>query len=188
MHKDQKRDIVFMSDPSLSRKAQPVDAITDEVKDLAKDMLDMMYAARGCGLAAPQVGEQIRLIVVDVDWDPNNKKKKRNPYVLINPEIVELSDETHASSEGCLSFPGVTTEVMRANKIVVEAEALDGDRYAYSAEQSLLCDCLQHEIDHLNGITLIDHMSVAERAVAKKTVQDKIAQAHNQGKTPWEVD
>ena len=155
-------DIVLSPDPRLKQECAPITEITPEVRELAERMLEDMYAADGCGLAAPQVGEVVQMVVIDVDWAGGDK----NPYVLINPRIVESSDETRTYEEGCLSFPGITVEVERPSGVVVHAENLDGDTMRYEASANLMAVCLQHEIDHLHGITMVDHLSPADRIVA----------------------
>ncbi len=163
-------DIRITGDPILEEACEPIEDIDDEVKDLARSMLETMYEAEGCGLAAPQVGVKRRLVVVDCEWGSG----KKTPYVLINPEIVEASDETRTTGEGCLSFPGVTVQVERPRRVVVHATNLDGDVMRYEAEDSLLAVCLQHEIDHLDGKTLLDHLGPMGRMRVKKQVREAI--------------
>lgn len=155
-----------MGEAVLTQKAEPVASITEEIETLAHDMLDLMYEEEGCGLAAPQIGQGIRLVVIDCDYSQTTPK---NPYVLVNPRIVELSDELATESEGCLSFPGISVPIERPVGVVVEAENLEGETLRYEAEGSLLARCLQHEIDHLDGITMLDHLGPIARtkAVAK---------------------
>lgn len=155
-------DIVLSPDPRLRQECAPVEKVDARIKKLAKRMLKDMYAADGCGLAAPQVGELLQMVVIDVDYADG----KKNPYVLINPEIVETSEETAVSGEGCLSFPGVTVPVERPRRVVVQAENLDGDVMQYEAADNLLAVCLQHEIDHVHGVTMFDHLSPSDRVAA----------------------
>ncbi|MBQ9057811.1 MAG: peptide deformylase [Atopobiaceae bacterium] len=157
-------DIVCSPDPRLHQVCEPIDQITGSVKQLAKRMLKCMYAADGVGLAACQIGEMVRLAVVDVDWGAGEK----NPYVLINPTIIEANGEEITSEEGCLSFPGIRVPVSRPSHVIVQALNLDGDLMQYEAADNLLAVCLQHEIDHLNGITMIEHLSPAERVAAMR--------------------
>ena len=142
-------DIVLSPDDRLKTECAPIEKIDDGVKRLAKRMLRDMYAADGCGLAAPQVGELVQLVVIDVDYAGEGTKK--NPYVLVNPKIVAADGPERAYGEGCLSFPGITVEVRRPSHVVVQARNLDGDLMQYEAEGNLLAVCLQHEIDHLSG-------------------------------------
>lgn len=156
-------DIVLYPDEALKKECAPIEEIGDDVRRLSKRMLKAMYASDGCGLAAPQVGEEIQLVVIDVDYDgPRN----RNPYVLINPQIVTADGEERMSGEGCLSFPGITVPVTRPSHVVVRARDLDGRLMQYEASNNLLCMCLQHEIDHLHGITMIDHLTLEQRSEA----------------------
>lgn len=173
-------DIVLSPDPRLKKQCAPIEHIDDTVRKLAQRMLEDMYAAGGCGLAAPQVGENIRLVVIDVDYGDAPK----NPYVLINPTIVESSQELVAGSEGCLSFPGISVTVERPNRVVVHALNLDGDMIEYTAENNLMCVCLQHEIDHLVGTTMIDHLSPTARARALREYE----QAREAGAQPGDTE
>lgn len=157
-------DIVLSPDPRLKTVCEPITTIDDNVRKLAKRMLRDMYAADGCGLAAPQVGELVQLVVIDVDYSDG----KKNPYVLINPKIVEKSDETETTYEGCLSFPGISVPVERSVRVVVQAQNLEGQLLEYTAENNLLAVCLQHEIDHLQGITMLDHLSPLKRMAAQR--------------------
>ena len=172
-------DIVLSPDPRLYRECEPIERIDDSVRDLAARMLEDMYAADGCGLAAPQVGENVRLVVIDVDYGEG----ARNPYVLVNPEVVEASEETVAGSEGCLSFPGISVMVERPRRVVVRALDLDGDLMEYEAEDNLMCVCLQHEIDHLSGVTMLDHLSPTARARALREYEQALAVGARPGDT-----
>lgn len=170
-------DIRITGDPVLEKVALPVGDITDEIRELASSMLATMYEAEGCGLAAPQVGVLKRLVVIDVDWGNGQK----NPFVLVDPIIVELSDDTRSYGEGCLSFPGVTVEIERPRRVVVHARNLDGDLMRYEASDSLLAVCLQHEIDHLDGKTLLDHLGPMGRMRVKQEVKHAMAQGAKPG-------
>ena len=154
--------IRLYSDPVLREKALPVQAITDVERKLAVDMLATMYASPiGVGLAAPQVGILKRLIVIDLDRDDSEGA----PFVLFNPKIQSLAGET-IREEGCLSFPGITADVKRAAKAVVTAQDIDGEPIRIEGED-LLARALQHEIDHLNGILFIDHVSGLKRQLLR---------------------
>ena len=172
-------DIVLSPDPRLKQECAPITEITPEVRELAERMLEDMYAADGCGLAAPQVGELVQMVVIDVDWAGGDK----NPYVLINPRIVESSEETRPFEEGCLSFPGITVEVERPVGVVVHAENLDGDTMRYEASDNLLAVCLQHEIDHLHGVTMVDHLPLLKRMSKLREVERAIAAGARPGET-----
>lgn len=177
-------EIVLSPDPRLSTRCAPVDKIDDGVRALAERMLKIMYAADGCGLAGPQVGEMRRIVVIDVDWAGKNTKK--NPYVLINPEIITADGEEIEGSEGCLSFPGVSVQVSRPSHVIVRARNLDGDLMQYEAENNLMAVCLQHEIDHLNGVTMFDHLSPTRRAEAEREYQAALAAGARPGDTEVE--
>ncbi len=154
--------IRLYSDPVLREKALPVQEITTVERKLAEDMLTTMYASPiGVGLAAPQVGVLKRLIVIDLDRDT----PERSPLVLFNPTIESLTGKT-TEEEGCLSFPGITADVKRAAKAVVTAEDIDGEPVRIDAED-LLARALQHEIDHLDGILFIDHVSGLKRQLLR---------------------
>ncbi len=155
------REVLQFPDPRLKRVSEPVAEITDEVRQLAADMLEIMYDEPGIGLAAPQVGEAIRLVVVDTDW--TDEGAERNPLVLVNPEIIE-SDGKILWNEGCLSVPDFQAEVERAERIRLKALDLDGREQIYDAEE-LRAVCFQHEIDHLEGILFIDRISRLKRSL-----------------------
>lgn len=161
----------YMGEDVLQQKAEPIAEITPQIKELAAAMLDLMYEEEGVGLAAPQIGRAIRLVVIDCDY---SDKHSRNPYVLVNPRILEMSEEVTMESEGCLSFPGVTVEIERPAGVVVEAENLDGETLRYEADYSLLARCLQHEIDHLDGITMLDHLGPIARTKAVAKVREEL--------------
>jgi len=150
--------ILFVPDPRLRAKAKPVGAAdADRVRDLSARMLAAMYAAPGIGLAAPQVGELLRLVVIDLQ-----KEEARAPIVLVNPEIVATSTETATREEGCLSLPGQYADVTRPARVKVRYQDLDGARREIEGE-GLLSACLQHEIDHLDGVLFVDHLSALKR-------------------------
>lgn len=172
-------DIVVAPNECLKTECAPVERIDAKVRQLAKRMLRDMYAADGCGLAAPQVGELVQLVVIDVDYGAG----KKNPYVLINPKVVVADGEERENGEGCLSFPGITVPVSRPTHVVVQALNLDGDLMQYEARDNLLAMCLQHEIDHLHGVTMLDHLTPAQRVRAVAAYQDALAR----GARPGEV-
>ncbi len=156
-------DLVLYPDDALRISCRPVEAITDEVRKLVEDMVETMYDAPGVGLAAPQVGSDLRITVIDcsVPEDPANL------WVLINPTILERSGSI-IWEEGCLSIPGVYMEVRRAERVVVKAMNLKGETYEIEAD-GLEAVCLQHEIDHLNGVLFLDHLSRLKHRMALKT-------------------
>lgn len=171
------KDIVVGPDDRLKTECAPIQEINDDVRKLAKRMLRDMYAADGCGLAAPQVGELVQLVVIDVDYSGG----KKNPYVLINPKIKVADGDERETGEGCLSFPGITVPVSRPSHVVVEAYNLDGDLMRYEARDSLLAVCLQHEIDHLHGVTMLDHLSPLRRVRAIQEYEEALANGAKPG-------
>ncbi|OUO60408.1 peptide deformylase [Olsenella sp. An270] len=174
-------EIVLSPDPRLSQECAPIEEIDDEVRALAKRMLKVMYAADGCGLAGPQVGEMRQIVVIDVDWA--GKGSKKNPYVLINPRVVTADGPEIEGSEGCLSFPGVSVRVKRPSHVVVQAKNLDGDLMQYEASDNLMAVCLQHEIDHVHGVTMFDHLAPMARAEAERDYEEALAAGARPGDT-----
>ena len=174
-------EIVLSPDPRLSQECAPIETIDDEVRLLAKRMLKVMYAADGCGLAGPQIGEMRQIVVIDVDYA--GKGTKKNPYVLINPRVVTADGPEKEGSEGCLSFPGVSVQVSRPSHVVVQARNLDGDLMQYEAADNLMAVCLQHEIDHVNGVTMFDHLAPIARAQAERDYQAALAAGARPGET-----
>jgi peptide deformylase len=152
------RPILEVPDPRLTRAAAAVERIDDELKRLLDDMLETMYAAPGIGLAAIQVGEPIRMLVIDLAKEGEPKA----PQIFINPEIIENSDGRSVYEEGCLSIPDYYAEVERPAKVRVKYIDLDGKPQEIEAD-GVLATCLQHEIDHLNGVLFIDHISKLKR-------------------------
>ena len=158
------RPLVILPDPLLRQKSQLVKAITEEIRALARDMLDTMYDAPGVGLAAIQIGVPKRVVTIDT----NKEEEARDPTVYINPEIVWSSEERRVYEEGCLSIPDFYGEVERPDRVRVRYMNLDGETVERDAD-GLLATCLQHEIDHLNGVLFIDHLSKLKRdRVVKK--------------------
>ena len=161
-------------DPILRAKGKRIEAVDDEIRALAADMLETMHAANGIGLAAQQVGHALQLTVLDVaqvedrpsamtlNGEPVTDLATAMPLVLINPTL-RLSEETDLGSEGCLSFPEITADIERSSSLEMEAETLDGDKLRIEAS-GLLARALQHEVDHLSGILFIDRMSSGAKA------------------------
>lgn len=152
-------DILRWPDPRLNTVCDPVGEVTLDIEVLAQDMLDTMYAAPGRGLAAPQVGIMKRLFVMDCAW----KDGQPDPAVFIDPEIVEASEEETASSEGCLSIPGVTANVTRPARVMVRWTDIAG-KACEEAFSGFAAACVQHELDHLDGIVTLDRLSAEDRA------------------------
>ena len=158
------REVLQFPDPLLRRVSEPVEKVTDEIREIASDMCDVMYDEPGIGLAAPQVGASIQLIVVDTDWTEDDSE--RNPTVLINPEILEREGKL-IWNEGCLSVPDLTADVERAEQVTVRATTLEGDPFEERCE-GLRAICFQHEVDHLDGVLFIDHISRLKRSLYVK--------------------
>jgi len=154
------RDILVAPDPRLKINARPVETVDGEVRRLVDDMLDTMYRANGIGLAAPQIGSDLRVIVCDVA----RTNESPRPMALINPEVVWSSDETLLREEGCLSVPDHYAEVERPASVRVRYLDRDGAPQEVAAD-GLLGICLQHEIEHLNGTLFIDHLSRIKRDI-----------------------
>jgi len=161
------RSILKIPDPLLKRVSKPVTTVDDAIRALAGDMLETMYDAPGIGLAAIQIGVPLRLVVVDLAREGQEKK----PMILVNPEIVWRSESTSVYEEGCLSIPEFYEEVERPDQI--RLRYCDGQGMAHEIEaDGLLATCLQHEVDHLNGVLFIDHISKLKRdRVVKKFVK-----------------
>lgn len=158
------RDILVIPDPMLRRRAEAVAAVDDDLRALIDDMLETMYDAPGIGLAAPQIGVSRRIIVADV----SKSETERQPLSLVNPELVWTSDETSVYEEGCLSIPEFYEEVERPAQCRVRFLDRDGQTQEMDCD-GLLATCIQHEIDHLNGVLFIDHISKLKRdRVTKK--------------------
>lgn len=153
------REIVLWPDPLLTETCAPVAEITPEIETLAKDMLETMYAAPGRGLAAPQVGVLSRVFVMDVGW----KEGKSDPLVCINPMLQEVGEERAVREEGCLSIPGVLAEVNRPAQVQMVWTGLNGARYVQSFD-GFAAACVQHELDHLDGVVTFDHLAADDRA------------------------
>lgn len=152
-------DIVHWPDPRLMEICAPVDAISPEIEALADDMLETMYAAPGRGLAGPQVGAMVRMFVMDAGW----KEGKPDPLVCINPMLQEVSEERATNSEGCLSIPGVSADVSRPAQVQMMWTGLNGGRYVQSFS-GFAAACVQHELDHLDGVVTFDHLDADTRA------------------------
>ena len=159
------KPIQFVPDPVLRKSALPVENITDKTLQLLDDMAETMYDAPGIGLAGPQVGELKRLIVMDCSRDD----EKSELWQMINPEVIELSEDNSTLEEGCLSIPGHTAEVSRPDWIKLRFTDIKGREQQIKAE-GLLAACIQHEIDHLNGILFIDHISKLKRDIIWRKV------------------
>ena len=167
--------ILVVPDPMLRAKCRPVGPKDEAtVRALLPRMFATMYAAPGIGLAAPQVGQKLRFIVVDVHPDDNSQ-----PIALINPEIVARSTELVAREEGCLSLPGQYAEIVRPARVKVRYLDESGARREIAAD-GLLSACLQHEIDHLNGVLFIDHLSALKRNMILRRLAKELRQKRDE--------
>lgn len=166
--------VLRFPDPRLKTKASPVTEITEETTTIIDDMLATMYAEKGVGLAATQVNIHQRIVVMDVSEESNQ------PIVLINPEIIDTSDETVINEEGCLSVPGTYAKVNRHTRCTVKALDREGKEFTLDGEE-LLSICIQHELDHLNGILFVDYLSPLkrQRIKAKLEKEARLDKANN---------
>ncbi|MDE0058810.1 MAG: peptide deformylase [Defluviicoccus sp.] len=168
-----KLPIITAPDPRLRRKCAPVEAVDEAVRGLMDDMLETMYAAPGIGLAAPQVGIARRVVVVDI----SREDEERTPYRMANPEVVEASDTLAEYEEGCLSLPQHYEEVARPDRARIRYLDETGAQREIEVE-GMLATCMQHEIDHLDGILFVDHISKLKRGmILRKLAKAKRAEA-----------
>ena len=158
------KKILFYPNPALRKQNKDIETIDEKIKTLSNDMIETMYAAPGIGLAAPQIGVNLKVFVMDCTV------KKESPRTFINPKIVQSSDESEKSEEGCLSFPDQFVEVIRPITCKISFMNLEGNEIVEDFED-LEARCIQHEIDHLNGKLFIDHLSRLKRNRIKKKLQ-----------------
>jgi peptide deformylase len=161
------RTILTYPDPRLREKGLPIERITPEVERLIDDMAETMYGAPGVGLAATQIGEKVRLFLVDV----STEDEPDNLLVFINPEIVAAAGE-EVGPEGCLSFPGITEDIKRKAQLTVRALDRRGKPFELAAD-GLLAVAIQHESDHLDGVLMIDHMGVLKKRIVQRKMQKR---------------
>jgi peptide deformylase len=152
------RDILVIPDKQLRLVSKKIETVDASIRALAEDMLETMYDAPGIGLAAIQIGEPVRLVTMDL----SKKDDEKDPRVFVNPEITWSSEEMNVHEEGCLSIPEYYEEVERPAKVRVKYMDLDGKTHEVEAD-GLFATCIQHEIDHLNGVLFIDHLSKLKR-------------------------
>ena len=150
------RTIRIEGDEILKKKSRNVDVVDERIKMILDDMAETMYKAPGVGLAATQVDRHIRLIVIDITEEKNDLK------VLVNPELVESSEETKPWEEGCLSLPGIYDKVTRPAQVKIKAQDLEGNFFELECD-GLLAVCVQHEMDHLDGLVFVDHLSMLKK-------------------------
>ena len=164
-------EIISAPDPRLKKKSKPVDAVDEDVRRLMDDMLESMYAHNGIGLAAPQVGELKRVIVINI----NPSEDDAEPLRMANPEITWVSDNDVSYEEGCLSLPEHYSDVTRPDSVKVKYLDYEGRSQELAAD-GLLATCIQHEIDHLDGILFVDHISALKRnMILRKLLKAKKA-------------
>jgi peptide deformylase len=156
------REIIILPDKQLRLVSKPVETVTPEIRKLADDMFETMYDAPGIGLAAIQVAQPLRLITMDLAKKNENGEANPQPRVFINPEILSASEELSVYEEGCLSIPEYYEEVERPARVRLRYTDLDGKAHEEDAD-GLFATCIQHEIDHLNGVLFLDHLSKLKR-------------------------
>ena len=162
-----KRTIIIEPDPILRKKSDAIEKVDDELRKLMDEMLETMYEAPGIGLAAVQIGILKRLIVIDI-----SKEEKKNPIFLINPEIITKSKNKSVYEEGCLSLPGQFAEIERPAECLIKYLDYQGKQKKLKAT-GLMATCVQHEIDHLNGVLFIDYLSKLKKDMIIKKLQKK---------------
>lgn len=170
--------VVTSPNPILNTVCEPCDLSDCNLKKYAKQMLQLMYKNDGCGLAAPQVGLNMRLVVIDCDQCDG----ERNPIILINPTLEETSGESIMQEEGCLSFPGISVPVERPEFARVRFFDFDGEEWELEGD-GLLGRCLQHELDHLDGKTMLDRCSPTARIQALQDYEQALAAGAKPGQT-----
>jgi peptide deformylase len=166
------REVVQFPDPRLKLVSRPIGEITDEIRQLAADMIEVMYDEPGIGLAAPQVGASVRMFVIDTEW--SDEEVGRQPLVVINPEISEREGRI-TWDEGCLSVPDYNAVVERDAAVTLRGIDLDGKPIVERAE-GLRAVCIQHEVDHLDGILFIDRISRLKRSLYVKKRRKQLAE------------
>ena len=158
------REVVKFPDPRLKQVSKPITKVDDELRELARDMIDVMYDEPGIGLAAPQVGASVRMFVIDTEW--SDEEVGKNPTVVLNPEISDREGSV-TWDEGCLSVPDYSANVDRDARITLRGTDLDGNPIEERVE-GLRAVCIQHEVDHLDGILFIDRISRLKRGMYVK--------------------
>ncbi|MFK7896588.1 MAG: peptide deformylase [Myxococcota bacterium] len=166
------REVLQFPDPRLKKVSEPIEEITDEIRELARDMIEVMYDEPGIGLAAPQVGASVRMFVIDTEW--GDEEVGQNPAVIINPEISN-KDGKITWEEGCLSVPDYQANVDRAATLTLRGIDLEGKPVEEHAE-GLRAVCIQHEFDHLDGILFIDRISRLKRGLYVKKRKKQLAE------------
>ena len=160
------KKILMYPDPRLLKQSVKIDKIDTKIKAIAEDLVDTMYSADGVGLAAPQIGINKRIFVMDC----NDGKEKKEYVIVINPEVTSSSEELNTHKEGCLSIPEITEEVVRPEKVKVSYQDLSGNLKTKKLE-GLWATCFQHELDHLNGKLFIDYLRPIKKALIKNKIK-----------------
>ncbi len=171
------REVLQFPNPALKCVSAPVSEVTDVLRELATELCEVLYDEPGIGLAAPQLGEAVRMIVIDTDW--SEEDAPRDPLIVVNPELSEPEGKI-LWTEGCLSVPDYRAEVERAERILVRGRDLDGREVAERAE-GLRAVCFQHEVDHLDGILFIDRISRLKRSLYVKKRKKQLREEAESG-------
>ena len=166
------REIIKVPNPILKKVSKPVDVVDDEIRKVLDDMLDTMYDAPGIGLAAIQIGIPLRMLVIDISSVGDQDNNEKDPQFFINPEIIDPSDDLSSFEEGCLSVPDYFAEVDRPKYCEVEYLDYNGKSKVLEAE-GLLATCIQHEMDHLEGILFIDYLSKLKKTMIVKKLSKR---------------
>lgn len=161
------RKLCYYGNPVLRKKTVPVTQFDENLKGLVQDMIETMLVSDGVGLAAPQIGESIRLVIVDPSPDEGGITR----LVLINPELTPVGEGTEVAEEGCLSVPGIYARVKRFSRIQVKAQDVDGNPLNFEAE-GFTARIIQHETDHINGILFVDKVLVKDRPAVEKALKE----------------
>ncbi|MCL1891339.1 MAG: peptide deformylase [Coriobacteriia bacterium] len=175
--------IVLSPDPILRQKCEPVDpSKIKKLRSTAKSMAKLMYKSSGCGLAAPQVGIPLRMIVVDCNFAADGEEAIESPTFYINPQVTYQGGEQEIDEEGCLSIPGISIPIKRFTRITVEALDLDGEPFVVEAE-GFHARALQHELDHLDGTTMFEHLNPLDRIKAFEVYEEAVQGGAKPGDT-----
>ncbi|HEX3020348.1 MAG TPA: peptide deformylase [Chitinispirillaceae bacterium] len=158
-------DVRIFGDPVLRKVAKPVEKFDSSLQKFIEDMFEALRVEDGVGLAAPQVGESIQLVVIDITGG------EKDPIVLINPVIYNASEQTECADEGCLSIPGVTLSVNRPVRVSVKARDAEGKEFIIENAEGLLARAIQHETDHLHGLMIVDHVSALQKTMIGKKLK-----------------
>lgn len=173
-------EVIKWPDPRLQQVSKEITKVSKELQKFMDDMLETMYSSGGIGLAAVQVGVLKRIITIDIGHPSSRYPEKDNnssPLFIINPNIIDRSETNSSYKEGCLSFPGQYAKVIRPKEITLEYLDYHGTKQSLEAN-GLLATCIQHEIDHLNGVVFVDHISKLKRSIIIKKIEKQIKRNH----------